>query len=73
MTSFYHAGAQRSRQGRCEVSLTPLDSLEYCRLELFWETRMHRPRLKLLTFQCLEVVKTAFASDLALELFQAVE
>ena len=34
---------------------------------------MHGPRLELFTLQRLKVVKAAFASNLTLELFQAVE
>lgn len=55
------------------MSLTPLDSFENRGLELLGEAGMHCPRLELFTFQCLEIVEAAFTSDLALELFQAVE
>ena len=55
------------------MSLTPLDSFENSRLELLGEAGMHCSRLELFTLQCLEIVETAFTSDLALELFQTVE
>lgn len=55
------------------MSLTPLDSFENRRLELFREAGVHCPRLELFTFQCLEIVKAALPSDLALELFETVE
>lgn len=55
------------------MSLTPLDSFENRWLELLGEAGMHRSCLELFTFQCLEIVEAAFTSDLALELFQAVE
>ena len=55
------------------MSLTPLDSFENRRLELLGKARMHCARLELLTLQRLKVVEAAFASDLTLKLFQAVE
>jgi hypothetical protein len=50
MTSLTAQALNDQDRGESEVSLTPLDSLEYCGLELLWETRMHRSCLKLLTF-----------------------
>lgn len=56
-----------------EVSLTPLNSFENRRFELLGKARVHCPCLELLTLQRLKVVEAAFASNLTLELFQAIE
>lgn len=54
-------------------TLTPLDCLEYGRLEGFWKPRVHRAGFLLFTLKGLEVVQATLASDLALELFEPVE
>jgi hypothetical protein len=52
---------------------TPLDSLENCRLQWLRKPGMHRASLLLLALESLKVLEATFASDLALELFEAVK
>lgn len=50
-----------------------MDRSQYRGLEGFGEACMHGTGLLAFTFHCLEIVKTAFAGDLALELLEPIE
>ena len=52
---------------------TPLNCFEDSRLELVREPRVHGTGFLSLALQCLEIVETTLSSNLALELFEAVE
>lgn len=73
MTSERAQTGQQTRQLDNLDKHTPLNSLEHGGLQRLRKSRVQSSGLMAFTFDGLEIVKTAFPSDFALELFQSVE